>query len=243
MYGKIQKSGLIEIIPFICTSAIWGQYLVFSHLVSPQDAQLGGDWSGWGLDGGHPASILSSLRAPGQGSCNMMVWWLQHPLLTDVAGNIFHSQEIWSVDDPSELFWLDQWYWAFKLPCKPVMDAGSPGREGHVALAKVALFSRGNVWNGPIVPPLCPCTFSIWENNCVKQYRQLAVSYLLITYSVSNPARSTAERKSNQYRTFCLKHKFTHGAIPKYRAGRYKVIAEGKKLGEDGDKYYWNQQE
>ena len=34
MYGKMQESGLTEIIPFICISAIWGQrLLVFSaHL-------------------------------------------------------------------------------------------------------------------------------------------------------------------------------------------------------------------
>ena len=26
MYGKMQESGIIEVIPFICISAIWGQY-------------------------------------------------------------------------------------------------------------------------------------------------------------------------------------------------------------------------
>ena len=29
MYGKMQESGLIEIILFIYISTIWGQYLVF----------------------------------------------------------------------------------------------------------------------------------------------------------------------------------------------------------------------
>ena len=29
VYGKMQESGLTEIIPFICTSAIWGRYHVF----------------------------------------------------------------------------------------------------------------------------------------------------------------------------------------------------------------------
>ena len=33
MYGKMQESGLTEIIPLICTSAIWGQYPVF-HILS-----------------------------------------------------------------------------------------------------------------------------------------------------------------------------------------------------------------
>ena len=31
MYGKTQESRLTEISPFICISAIWGQYPVFSH--------------------------------------------------------------------------------------------------------------------------------------------------------------------------------------------------------------------
>ena len=31
MYGKTQESGLTEISPFICISAIWGQCPVFSH--------------------------------------------------------------------------------------------------------------------------------------------------------------------------------------------------------------------
>ena len=36
------KSGLIEIIPLVCTSAIRGQYPVFSHPESPQGVLLGG---------------------------------------------------------------------------------------------------------------------------------------------------------------------------------------------------------
>ena len=31
MYGEMQELGLIEIIPLIYISAIWGTYLVFSH--------------------------------------------------------------------------------------------------------------------------------------------------------------------------------------------------------------------
>ena len=41
MYGKMQEFGLTEIIPLICTSAIWGQYPVLSHPESPQGASLG----------------------------------------------------------------------------------------------------------------------------------------------------------------------------------------------------------
>ena len=41
MYGKMQEAGLIEIIPLMCTSVIWGQYPAFLHPESPQGAQLG----------------------------------------------------------------------------------------------------------------------------------------------------------------------------------------------------------
>ena len=36
MYGKMQESGLTEIIPLICTSLIQGQYPMFSNPESPQ---------------------------------------------------------------------------------------------------------------------------------------------------------------------------------------------------------------
>ena len=72
MYGKMQESGLTEIIPSICTSALWGWCPVFSHPEFPQGslAHVGGlqllmtdilcllTWqeifhssSAWGLDG------------------------------------------------------------------------------------------------------------------------------------------------------------------------------------------------
>ena len=41
MCGKMQESGLTEIIPLMCTLAIYGQYLVLSHPESPQGTQLG----------------------------------------------------------------------------------------------------------------------------------------------------------------------------------------------------------
>ena len=41
MYGKIQESGLIEIIPLICILTIQGQYPTFLHPESPRGAQLG----------------------------------------------------------------------------------------------------------------------------------------------------------------------------------------------------------
>ena len=42
--------------------------------------------SSWLLDGGYPVSILSCR------SCNVVASWLQHPLLTTMAGKIFPSQ-------------------------------------------------------------------------------------------------------------------------------------------------------
>ena len=41
MYGKMQESGLTEIIPLMCTSAVWGQCPAFLHPETPQGAQLG----------------------------------------------------------------------------------------------------------------------------------------------------------------------------------------------------------
>ena len=43
MYGKRQESGLIDIIPSICTSAMWGQYPVLSPPESPRVSPLGVD--------------------------------------------------------------------------------------------------------------------------------------------------------------------------------------------------------
>ena len=44
MYGKMQDSGITEIIPLIFTSVIWGRYPVFPHPEFPQGspAHLGG---------------------------------------------------------------------------------------------------------------------------------------------------------------------------------------------------------
>ena len=51
MSGKKQASVLTEFIPFICTSAIWGQSCFLIHLASctlpaPQQLGLGGAWGG-----------------------------------------------------------------------------------------------------------------------------------------------------------------------------------------------------
>ena len=70
MYGKMEESGLIEIIPLMCILATLGQNALFLHPESPQGAQLGG-CSGWWLD---------DLQ---QSSTNK-----QHPLFTDMAGDV-----------------------------------------------------------------------------------------------------------------------------------------------------------
>ena len=41
----------------------------------------------WGASGFHPEFPQGSPS----GGCNVMTWWLQHALFTDMAGNIFHS--------------------------------------------------------------------------------------------------------------------------------------------------------
>ena len=87
MHGKMQESGLTKIIPLICTSAIWGQYPVFSHPVS--SGLFAG--SGCSLMAARWQvffSVLSFLRAHRlmlEGCNNGRLW---HPLFTDMAGNI-----------------------------------------------------------------------------------------------------------------------------------------------------------
>ena len=77
---------------------LYPQCPVFSHPEFPQGALLW--WLQWltatragGVQAGgrHPVSILSSLRTHCQGGCDVMAWWLQHPLFTDMIANIFHS--------------------------------------------------------------------------------------------------------------------------------------------------------
>ena len=69
MYGKMEESGLIEIIPLMCILAILGQNALFLHPESPQGMQSSG-CSGWWLE---------DLQ---QSSTNR-----QHPSFTDTAGD------------------------------------------------------------------------------------------------------------------------------------------------------------
>ena len=63
MYRKMHESGLTDIIPLMCTSALWGQYPVFSHPEFPQGSPR--EWLQ--SEGGWMAGILSSPEFP-QGS-------------------------------------------------------------------------------------------------------------------------------------------------------------------------------
>ena len=84
----MQESGLPGTIPLIRTSAICGQYRVFSHSESPQGASL----EAAAVPDHLMVGILFAscfLTMLGRGGCNVTVWWLQQPLFTDMASNIF----------------------------------------------------------------------------------------------------------------------------------------------------------
>ena len=67
----MQESGLTEITPLMCTSALWGQHSVLSHPESPKAAQLGAAAVAEGLMVGSPfVSILSSFSIHHQGGCS-----------------------------------------------------------------------------------------------------------------------------------------------------------------------------
>lgn len=88
LFGKMQKSGLADF-----SAPVGGQHPVFSRPWCPQGS-LAGRLQGPMPHGGlcrHPVSILSPLRAHCQGGCNAIGGWLQHPLFTDTAGNLFFT--------------------------------------------------------------------------------------------------------------------------------------------------------
>ena len=77
MSGKMQRSGLTEIIPLMCTSAVWGQHPVFSHPESLQGAPLG--WLQWLRACLHPdlpqGSSSRSLKSGGLMTAASLVYW------------------------------------------------------------------------------------------------------------------------------------------------------------------------
>ena len=62
--------------PLTCTSAIWGQCLVFTHPESPQHALLRGDCTSWLLDGRGSVSLSGSLRAHLLFWCSLSLQWM-----------------------------------------------------------------------------------------------------------------------------------------------------------------------
>ena len=77
LYEKMQECGITEFFPFVCTSALWGQYPVFSHSEFPQDSTWGSSCSLIAARGQVFFSFLSSLGAHQitfHGGCNC--WWL-----------------------------------------------------------------------------------------------------------------------------------------------------------------------
>lgn len=79
-------------IPFMCTLAIKGQYPVLIHPEYTQDTFRVHCW-GW-LQWLRAWQQASSWVPTGliSGQLNVMAWWPQHPLFTDMGGNIFHLQ-------------------------------------------------------------------------------------------------------------------------------------------------------
>ena len=74
----MQESGLIEFMPLMCTSALWGQYPVLSH----PEFSLGA-----------PLQVQPICLCPEfpQGSLSGAAWW-QCPLFTDMTNSIFYSK-------------------------------------------------------------------------------------------------------------------------------------------------------
>ena len=62
MYMKMQRPGLTEIIPLMCTSAIWGLYLMLSDPEFPKGAPLGVGCALMSASGHIFVAFLNSLR-------------------------------------------------------------------------------------------------------------------------------------------------------------------------------------
>ena len=87
MCGKVQESGLTDVIPLICTSAVWGQHPAILTPGLLRGATAGGrGLQRLTVDGKHPVST------PRRTIVMRMARRLQHPLLNNTAGSIFHSQ-------------------------------------------------------------------------------------------------------------------------------------------------------
>ena len=92
MYGKTEESGLTEISPFICISALWGQYPVFSHpeFLKPHHRE-------WPQ---HDLAVVLLSECPGGLELVMSVT----SLFTDMAGNTSFLKRAYLFDLLSEAF-------------------------------------------------------------------------------------------------------------------------------------------
>ena len=84
MYGKIQELGFTEIIPLIRTSDMSGWCSVFSHPEFFQSSLLGLAAEADGSETDNFLSLLNSFRVHAKVP--------QHPLFTEMTGNIFCLQ-------------------------------------------------------------------------------------------------------------------------------------------------------
>ena len=83
MYGKMQESGLMEIIPFICTSAVCVQYPAFLHICLSQLLPQGSPWGvidgcrigGIVLPGCPWGSEIHIWRARIADGCDLLIYW------------------------------------------------------------------------------------------------------------------------------------------------------------------------
>ena len=85
----MQESGLTEVIPFICTSALWGQDPGLSHPKSLEGVPLGVAAVTDCLMAGILFPFLNSLMAHHQGWLKWGGLIAVTSLFTDTAGNIF----------------------------------------------------------------------------------------------------------------------------------------------------------
>ena len=103
----MQESGLTEIIPLLCISAIWGQDPVLSHPETPQGV------THRGVAAAAAARWCASCFP--RGGCNVMPWWLQHPLLTAKARRCFSfpistQLDSWGIDITGVCLWCASWH-------------------------------------------------------------------------------------------------------------------------------------
>ena len=101
MYGKMQDSGLPEIIPLISTLSVWGQHPLFSSQVPAgyTGYTFGGGCRGRGLGGAirlFPPWVPFRVHCGVEDRAALIVWWLQILclLIRQVTCFIHNSQDI-----------------------------------------------------------------------------------------------------------------------------------------------------